>query len=142
MGVSEGRSGLGAGAEARGLLPTGHHPQGDHTVTELVAGPNLDSFPALMLRVVAAGVATAGVTGIGSVALLFVRAPAWLSLIFEPVSLLLLPGMMISMKHAGPHDLDPILILKSSVAFYFTFFLAWFELRAWRARRRAQPSPR
>ena len=128
--------GMSAGSAHR--LPTEHHPHGEHTVTELVAGPNLDSFPALMLRVVAAGVATAVVIGLGSVALLFVRAPAWLSLIFEPVSLLLLPGMMISMKHAGPHDLDPILILKSSVAFYFTFFLAWFELRAWRARRRSQ----
>jgi membrane protein DedA with SNARE-associated domain len=57
-------------------------------------------------------------------------------LIFEPLSLLLLPGMAVGVSVTGPHDLDPKMVVEASVIFYFVLFLAALEWRTWRQRRR------
>jgi len=99
-------------------------------------GRNLGRFAGFMWRVVLAGVAAAVVVGLASVGMLFSTAPEWLSLIFEPLSLLFLPGLLVDMVQLGPHDLAPAVVVQASVAIYFVLFLGALEWRATRQRRR------
>ena len=104
-------------------------------VPEEFGGNRLGSFAAFMLRLVLAGVFTAAVIGIASFGLLFATAPEWASLIFEPLSLLLMPGLGIAMALSGPHDLEPSVVVTASIVVYFLLFLGLLEWRAWRRRR-------
>ena len=87
------------------------------------------------LRVLLAGVSTMVVVGVGSAAMLLNTVPEWLSLLFEPLSLLLLPGLLVGVVASGPHELVPQMILDSAVVFYFGVFLTLLEFRAFRRRR-------
>jgi hypothetical protein len=88
------------------------------------------------LNMMLAGIATIVVVMIGATAMLFNTAPEWLSLIVEPLSLILLPGLCVGLAGTGPHDLEPHLVVDASVLFYFLLFLFLFQLRTWRRRRR------
>lgn len=70
--------------------------------------------------------------GLASAAMLFSTAPKWLSLIFEPISLLLLPGLVAGVVHTSPHDLEASVVLWAALLFYFVLFFCLLE---WRARR-------
>jgi hypothetical protein len=105
-------------------------------VPEEFGGQRLGAFPALMLRFVLAGVMAASVVGIGSACMLFSTGPEWASLIFEPVSLVLMPGLLVGMVLSGPHDLQPQVVLAGTIVFYFLLFWVVLEWRAWRRRRR------
>ena len=48
--------------------------------------------------------------------------PEWLGLLLEPLSLFLLPGFLVSVVVAGPHDLDPRVIVVASILLYFAAF--------------------
>ncbi len=109
-------------------------------VPEHLGGNRLGPFAAFMLRIVLAGALTAAVIGIASFGLLFATAPAWASLIFEPLSLLLIPGLGIAMALSGPHDLEPSVVVTASIVVYFLLFFALLEARAWRRRNRAAAS--
>ena len=105
-------------------------------VPEEFGGQSLGPFTQLMVRMVFAAMAAAVVVGIGSAGMLFTTGPEWASLAFEPVSLVLLPGLLVSMALSGPHDLDPDVVLNGTIVLYFLLFWALLEWRAWRQRRR------
>jgi hypothetical protein len=111
-------------------------PSASRLNPEGFGGRNLGRFAEFMWRVVLAGVAAAVVVGLASVGMLFSTAPEWLSLIFEPLSLLFLPGLLVDMVQVGPHDLAPAVVVQASVAIYFVLFLGALEWRARRQRRR------
>jgi len=94
------------------------------------------SFAGFGLRVLMASAATAVVVGLASAGLLFSTARESVSLVLEPMSLMLMPGLLFGLYQAGPHDLDPRVILGASVGFYFMFFFSVLEWRAWSRRRR------
>ena len=73
-------------------------------------------------RILGAALLTGFVMVIGCVALFFTTAPRALSLAVEPISLLLMPGLVISLATAGSHDIPPEQILRVSSAVYFLFF--------------------
>jgi len=105
-------------------------------VPEEFGGQRLGPFAAFMSRLVLASVAAAIVVCIGSVGMLFSTGPEWSSLLFEPLSLVLLPGLLVGMVVSGPHDLEPEVVLNGTIVLYFLFFWAVLEWRAWRQRRR------
>jgi hypothetical protein len=107
---------------------------GGRHVPEEFGGSGLGPFASFMLRVTQASVATAVLVTVASWAMLFNTAPAWISLIFEPLSLFLLPGLAVSVSMAGPHDLNPNVVVAASVVIYFVCFLAALEYRAYRRR--------
>jgi hypothetical protein len=101
-------------------------------VPEEYGGGRLAFVPALLLRVMLAGLLATLVVGAGSLGMLFSSGPEWTSLVFEPVSLLLLPGLLVGILYSGPHDLDPHMVLLGTILFYFLLFWAVLEWRAWR----------
>jgi hypothetical protein len=105
-------------------------------VPEEFGGQRLGAFPSFMLRVVLSSLGAAAVVFLGSVGMLFTTGPEWASLLFEPVSLLLLPGLLVGMFVSGPHDLDPHVVLNGTIVLYFLLFWMVLEWRAWRQRRR------
>jgi hypothetical protein len=111
-------------------------PLGDRHVPEELVGRGLSPFAGFMLRLVLAGVFTGALVLIASVAMLFDTAPAWLSMIVEPLSLFLLPGLALAVATAGQRDLDAAVVVEASVAIYFWCFLVVLEWRAFRQRRR------
>ncbi len=102
---------------------------------EELGGRRLSPFLSLMLRIVLAGVAAALVVSLGSAAMLLSTGPEWASLLFEPVSLLLLPGLIVGLFHSGPHDLEPHVVMNGTIVLYFLLFWAALEWRAWKQRR-------
>ena len=94
-----------------------------------------------VLRVVVAGMLTAVVIGAACAGMLCTRGPEWLSLSVEPLSLLLLPGLLVGIAASGPHELDTPLILDSATLFYFGLFVAGLEAHAWRQRKRVGSGP-
>ncbi len=61
-------------------------------------------------------------------------APKAISLLFEPISLLLMPGLLAAFAIAGPHDYSPTTVVVVSTVFYTAFF--YFAL-SWLSRRRS-----
>jgi hypothetical protein len=108
---------------------------GGRFAPEELGGQDLGPFASLMVRIVLTSLATAFVVFVASAAMLFVTAPEWLSLIFEPLSLLMAPGLIAGLFASGPHDLNPVLVVKGSIVFYFLSFFCLLEWRAWRKRR-------
>jgi hypothetical protein len=82
---------------------------------------------------VAGGVA---VTTAALLALFVTTWPKWLSLLVEPISLLLTPGVIASMLFTGHHDYLAGPTLIGNLAFYALFFLGLLLGREWIARDR------
>lgn len=81
------------------------------------------------LRLVCAAVLTTLLLAAASAALTLTSAPAPVSLLLEPVSLLFLPGLLIALPFAGSHsELSAAQIMGSSAAFYF-LLLAFLTAR-------------
>ncbi len=77
---------------------------------------------------------------IGAAAALYVTsAPAWVSLLIEPFSLLLMPGLVIALATSGSHDFAPDVVIAVSAAFYVGFVYAAL---LWRAARKRPAQPR
>jgi uncharacterized membrane protein YoaK (UPF0700 family) len=65
-------------------------------------------------------------------ALYVTSGPRWVSLLVEPVSLILLPGLVIALATSGSHDFPPEVVLAVSAAFYVGLLYAaqiWFAMR-------------
>ena len=73
-------------------------------------------------RLVGAALLTGLVLTIACASLFFTTASRAVSLAVEPVSLLLMPGLLVSLATAGSHDIPPEQILRISTAFYFLLF--------------------
>jgi hypothetical protein len=67
--------------------------------------------------------------------MLFMRAPAWLSLPLEPLSLLLLPGLLLSAWDSLSNGVRPHQVVEDACAFYFVVIWVIAEARASRGRR-------
>jgi len=75
----------------------------------------------------------------GAVAAVYATTmPASISLVVEPLSLLLLPGLVFSILAAGAHDFAPETVIYASFVWYLVFFYLIFT---WRYRRRARLIP-
>ena len=105
-------------------------------VPQELGGRNLGAIPSVLLRFLYASIAAAAIVGIGSAAMLFTTGPEWASLLFEPMSLVLLPGLFVGMVLSGAHDLEPRIVLLGTIVFYIILIFALLELQAWRQRRR------
>ena len=78
---------------------------------------------ALALRVLFAAAMSAASIGIACEALFLTHTSRLVSLLLEPFSLLLVPGLLIAFVTAGTSDFSPILVLRVSSVFYFLLFL-------------------
>lgn len=90
-------------------------------------------FVPIVTRTLWAMLCAAMLVAIASAANFLTTAPKVLSLLFEPFSLLLMPGLLASLALAGPHDYSPTTVVLTSVLFYSTFFyfaLGWLSRRS------------
>jgi len=76
---------------------------------------------------------TAVLMAVATAAIFVTTAPKWVSLAIEPVSLILLPGLIVSVVLAGPHDFSPWIVVWVSSGLYFVSFYGALWLRARRA---------
>ncbi len=98
-----------------------------------IRGSALTLAGTLLLRTLLATLYAAVLIGLAVAGIFFTTAPELLSLLAEPFSLLLMPGLLVSLAVAGPHDYSPNIVLLVSLACYIVFF--YFVL-SWIARRR------
>ena len=104
-------------------------------LTSPVPKPRLSPL-AVALRVGFAAALSAAILAVSCAALFVTHTPRIVSLLLEPFSLLLVPGLLIAFLAAGTSDFSPILVLRVSSVFYFLLFL----LLALRRRRVHTPS--
>ncbi len=88
---------------------------------------------ALALRLLLSALTSAALLAVAYSGMFVAMAPRWLSESIEPLSLLLLPGLLFAIASVGPHDFKPEAVLKASALFWF---LVSFLLYTWRARTR------
>lgn len=76
-------------------------------------------------HILIAAAVTLVIAALASVGLLVTTAPEALSLAVEPLSLLLVPGLLVAVLTSSLHDISPVRVLSVSLVFYFllTFFL-------------------
>jgi hypothetical protein len=86
----------------------------------------------------AASLATIVLMLAGTAALYVTSAPAWLSLLIEPFSLVLLPGLVFALATSGSHDFAPEAVIAISAVFYVGLLYA---VLLWRASRRRGAQP-
>jgi len=73
-------------------------------------------------RVIGAAFLTASLVTVASGAMFVTSAPKFVSLLAEPFSLLLMPGLVAAVILSGPHDFVPIDVVYLAAIFYFCFF--------------------
>jgi hypothetical protein len=78
-------------------------------------------------------VCAAGLTAAATASLYLTAAPKWISLLLEPLSLLLLPGLVLAMVAAGKQDFSPEVVVEAAAVFYLLCVYGWL---LWRARSR------
>jgi hypothetical protein len=76
----------------------------------------------------------------GSAAMFVTSAPRLVSLLVEPFSLLLMPGLVVAILIAGPHDFTPIGVVAIASAFYLAFFY-WALTQLYKPRPTNHPRP-
>ncbi len=96
--------------------------------------PRIPRMRALVLRLFFSALAAAAILGIAYSGMFVSMAPRVVSESVEPLSLLLLPGLLFAIVSAGPHDFQPGTVLGAAAVFWF---LAAFLFFTWRARSRA-----
>lgn len=82
-------------------------------------------------RLLLAAVCTSALMALAITGVFLTTVPQWVNLLFEPFSLLLMPGLVVSVLAAGPHDFSPYVVAWVSAGFYFLVFYAWL---GWRGR--------
>jgi len=102
-----------------------------------LGGKGLPPYLSVVRRMLLAAIATAALVSMACAAMLLNTAPKWISLIFEPLSLFLLPGLAVDSLAVSPHDLDPTLVIEGCVVFYFLVFFGFLQWRS-RALQRGQ----
>jgi hypothetical protein len=84
-------------------------------------------------RVLLAALLTAALMGAAIGALFVTTAPRMVSVLIEPISVLLMPGLLISLAASGAHDFSINVVVASASVLYFAFFY-WALNRIARAR--------
>jgi hypothetical protein len=86
----------------------------------------------ILIRAAFAMLCAVLVVGAAILATNLTTAPKSVSLLLEPISLLLMPGLLASILTAGPHDYSPHTVANVSFVFYAVFFygaLHWLSRR-------------
>ena len=84
-------------------------------------------------RLLLSGIGSAVLIGAGCAALFVSSAPKWVSLLVEPLSLVLVPGVAYSLTFTKWHDYEEWDILRG--AFLFHLVVLYAALRWWDGRR-------
>ena len=87
----------------------------------------------ILIRAACAMLCAGLVVGAAMAANYLTTASKSISLLFEPISLLLMPGLVVSILTSGPHDYSPHNVAVVSLVFYAVFFYAALH---WLSRRR------
>jgi hypothetical protein len=87
----------------------------------------------LIGRLLAASLAAFALTAVAVGAVHLTAAPKYISLLLEPLSLLLTPGLVVSLLAAGAHDFSAELVSMAAFFFYFVVFYVVFAHRDKRA---------
>lgn len=95
-------------------------------------------FSASAWRLLLAAGLTSLLLALAYAGLFVTTAPAIVSLLIQPFSLLLMPGFIAASLAAGRHDFSPQMIILTSVPFYFVFFYAILGRRLTRAHNRSR----
>jgi hypothetical protein len=91
-----------------------------------------------LLRACGSILCAAILIGLGSGAVFLTTESRVLSYLLEPLSLLLLPGLLIALGAAGAHDFSPNSVIYAAFAWYIVFFYLIFT---WRYRHQARLIP-
>lgn len=73
-------------------------------------------------RVVWAAFLTAALVSVATAGMFVTSAPKLVSLLLEPFSLLLMPGLVVAVILSGPHDFSPGSVVFIAAIFYCGFF--------------------
>ncbi len=92
-------------------------------------------------RVLLAAAATALLLYVSTQAMLVTTAPKIVSLLVEPFSLFLLPGLVVAVLLAGAHDFTPGAVLFIAAIFYMAIFY-WALTRLSKPARFTRPGSR
>ncbi len=90
----------------------------------------LQKLSAIALRLLLSAFCSCALVAVAVSALFVTSAPESISMLTEPVSLLLMPGLMIAMLSANLHDYSPFVVIQGSLIFYCVLFYAVFRSRA------------
>jgi len=77
---------------------------------------------ATVRRLASAALLAALLVSVATVAMYVTSAPKIVSLLVEPFSLLLMPGLVVAVTLSGPHDFSPGSVVFIAAIFYFGFF--------------------
>ncbi len=122
-----------AGAQQDGR-PCGAHV-GPHGAREPVREPAREPVRDITRRIALATLFTLALLLLAYLGMFVSTAPAPISLLLQPFSLLWMPGLLVALAVAGPHDFSPHLVVIVSFAFYLAFF--YYVLR-WRRQARTR----
>lgn len=110
-------------------------------VVNLMGVSPLQAARVLARRLLFAALLTAVLLTLASAALSFTTAPAFVSLLIEPFSLLLTPGLLISLAIAGRHnEVSASAVLLASACLYFVAIS--LVLTRWSGRKRTHSPSR
>jgi hypothetical protein len=73
-------------------------------------------------RLAISALLTAVLIAVATEGMFVTSAPRLVSLLVEPFSLLLMPGLVVAVILAGPHDFSPISVVWIAAVFYLGFF--------------------
>ena len=80
-------------------------------------------------RLATSALLTSVLVAVAAEGLFVTSAPRLVSLLVEPFSLLLMPGLVVAVVLAGPHDFSPLSVVCIAAVFYFGFF--FWALTRW-----------
>lgn len=80
-------------------------------------------------HLLAAALLSASLVSAGVIGMFVTSAPRLVSLLMEPLSLLLTPGLAVVIVFAGPHDFAPLAVIWTSLLFYFVAIYLALALR-------------
>ena len=89
-------------------------------------------------RLALSAIVTCVLVGVATAGMFVTSAPKFVSLLFEPFSLLLMPGLIVAILFAGAHDFSPLSVVGVAAVFYFGFF--FWVLTRWAKSTRIQTS--
>ena len=87
---------------------------------------------AIALRLLLSALTTAAILTVALSGMFVAMAPRLISESVEPLSLLLVPGLLFAIASVGPHDFKPETVIKVAALFWFLVAFLFFT---WRARR-------
>jgi len=79
-------------------------------------------FATVLRRLAWATIFTVVLVVVATAGMYLTSAPKYVSLLAEPFSLLLMPGLVLAVVLSGPHDFVPVDVVFIAAGFYLCFF--------------------